>query len=161
MAHAAWRELRDDLVDYHAGYSASESPRALAARVGDALRLTGSDESALRRVCMAEERARYAGRPDSGIGLREDSATMRRAIAAASPRRTRWLARVFPSSVVTPAMIRFTQMADFSGRLNSDLLGKTRIGARPEPDRIAAAAAADEAAGRASEPLVSAGTREQ
>jgi transglutaminase-like putative cysteine protease len=160
MAHAAWRELRDDLVDYHAGYSPSESPRALAARVGDSLRLTGPGQSALGRVCMAEERARYAGRPDRGTGLREDSTTIRRAIAAASPRRTRWLARVFPSSVVTPAMIRFTQLADFSDRLNSDLFGKTRIG-RLGGAGSPPAPAADEAAVRNREGLVSAGTRDQ
>jgi transglutaminase-like putative cysteine protease len=129
-AHAAWRELRDDLVDYGAGYSASESPRALAARVGAALRLTEPAGSALARVCMAEERARYAGRPDSGTGLREDSATIRRAVAAASPRSARWLGRAFPSSVLTPAMIRFIRAADFSGRVNSDWFGRTRVGAR-------------------------------
>jgi transglutaminase-like putative cysteine protease len=161
MAHAAWRELRDDLVDYHAGYSASETPRALAARISDALRLSGPEESALRRVCMAEERARYAGRPDRGTGLREDSATIRRAMAAASPRRARWLARVFPSSVVTPAMIRFTQVADFSGRLNSDLLSKSRIGPRSGKAGTPPAPEADEAAARNSERLVSAGTRDQ
>jgi transglutaminase-like putative cysteine protease len=41
LANAAWRELRDDLVDYRAGYQPSESPRALAARVGPGLELTG------------------------------------------------------------------------------------------------------------------------
>jgi transglutaminase-like putative cysteine protease len=33
LAHTAWQELQDDLIDYQAGYSASESPRALKARV--------------------------------------------------------------------------------------------------------------------------------
>ena len=36
-AHAAWQELRDDLIDYGAGYRPSESPRAAAARAGDRL----------------------------------------------------------------------------------------------------------------------------
>jgi transglutaminase-like putative cysteine protease len=160
MAHAAWRELRDDLVDYRAGYSASESPRALAARVADALPLTTPAVSALRRVCMAEERARYAGRPDKGTGLREESATIRRAIAMASPRRIRWLARVFPSSVVTPALIRVTQVADFSGRLNYDLLSKTRIGNRGGGAGSPSAGAADETAVGAGKELVPAGTRD-
>jgi transglutaminase-like putative cysteine protease len=153
-AHAAWRELRDDLVDYRAGYSVSETPRALAARVTDAVALTAPAVSALRRVCMAEERARYAGRPDPGTGLREDSATIRRAIAVASPRRIRWLARVFPSSVVTPAMIRVTQVADFSGRLNYDLIIKTRMGNRHS------GAGAEETAARTGEALVPAGARD-
>jgi transglutaminase-like putative cysteine protease len=160
MAHAAWRELRDDLVDYRAGYSASETPRALAARVADAQPLTASAVSALRRVCMAEERARYAGRPDKGTGLREDSATIRRAIAVAAPRRIRWLARVFPSSVVTPTMIRVTQVADFSGRLNYDVFGKTRIGNRHGGAGSPSAGAGEETAVHAGEALVPAGTRD-
>ncbi len=160
IAHAAWRELRDDLVDYRAGYSASETPRALAARVADALPLTAPAVSALRRVCMAEERARYAGRPDKGTGLREDSATIRRAIAVASSRRIRWLARVFPSSVVTPAMIRVAQVADFSGRLNYDVLSKTRMGNRHGGAGSPSADAADETAVRTGEALVATGTRD-
>jgi transglutaminase-like putative cysteine protease len=159
VAHAAWRELRDDLVDYRAGYSASESPRALAARVGDAFRLTGPEGLALRRVCMAEERARYAGRPQSGTGLRDDSTTIRRALAAASPRRIRWFARVFPSSVITPAMIQVTQVADFSGRLNYDLFGKTRFGRGKSGSP--SAPAADETPVRGREAFVSAGAREE
>jgi len=159
-AHAAWRELRDDLVDYRAGYSASETPRALAARVADTLPLTMPAVAALRRVCMAEERARYAGRPDKGTGLREDSATIRRAVAAAAPRRIRWLARVFPSSVMTPTLIRVTQLADFSGRLNYDVLGKTRMGNRHGGAGSPSAGAADETAVRAGEALVPAGTRD-
>jgi hypothetical protein len=160
IAHAAWRELRDDLVDYRAGYSVSETPRALAARVADALPLTTPAVSALRRVCMAEERARYAGQPDKGTGLREDIATIRRAIAVASPRRIRWLARVFPSSVVTPAMIRVAQVADFSGRLNYDVLSKTRMGNRHGGAGSPSAQAADETAVGTGKALVPAGTRD-
>ncbi len=165
LAHAAWRELRDDLVDYRAGFSPSESPRALAARVGPELELTGPAMTALRHIAMAEERARYAARPDSGSGLRQDSATVRRAIAAAVPRGTRWLARVLPSSVLTPTMIRLSQAADFLGRLNPELPGRaglsgTRLGgvrfSRKRPDR----AHADEAnATSGSKPPVAAGTR--
>lgn len=33
LAHAAWRELQDDLIDYQAGYSPSESPRAIGTRL--------------------------------------------------------------------------------------------------------------------------------
>jgi transglutaminase-like putative cysteine protease len=162
LAHAAWRELRDDLVDYRAGYSLSESPRALAARVSESLLLPAPAMAALRRVAMAEERARYAARPDSGAGLREDSATVRRAIAAASPRRTRWLARLFPSSVITPAMIRFSQAADFSGRLNSDWFGKTRIGPRPlGRTKPAQAPSGDEKGARRGEPLATTGSRDR
>jgi hypothetical protein len=109
---------------------------------------------------MAEERARYAGQPDKGTGLREDIATIRRAIAVASPRRIRWLARVFPSSVVTPAMIRVAQVADFSGRLNYDVLSKTRMGNRHGGAGSPSAQAADETAVGTGKALVPAGTRD-
>ena len=39
LAHAAWRELRDDLTDYGLACRPSESPRAAAARIGAALQL--------------------------------------------------------------------------------------------------------------------------
>jgi transglutaminase-like putative cysteine protease len=162
VAHAAWHELRDDLVDYRAGFSLSETPRALAARVSESLLLPPPAMAALRRVAMAEERARYAPRPDTGTGLREDSTTIRRAIAAASSRRTRWLARLYPSSVITPAMIRFSQAADFSGRLNSDLFGTTRIGTRrlggTRPPRNQAEG---ETSTRRSDALTTAGSRDR
>jgi transglutaminase-like putative cysteine protease len=129
LAHTAWRELRDDLVDYRAGYLPSESPRALAARVGEALELPEPALASLRRITMAEERARYAARPDLGVGLRQDSAVLRHAIAAAAPRRTRWLARLLPSSVIAPAMLRVIAVADFSsGRLTPGWFGRTRLG---------------------------------
>jgi hypothetical protein len=103
-AHAAWQELRDDLVDYGAGYLPSESPRAVAARAGEGLVLTGTARAALGRIAMAEERARYAPGPADGSGLRADSVTVRRAIAAAVPRRARWRARLLPSSVLGPVL---------------------------------------------------------
>lgn len=41
LAHVAWQELRDDLIDYRAGYSPSETPRALRARVAALVTGTG------------------------------------------------------------------------------------------------------------------------
>jgi len=103
-AHAAWLELRDDLVDYGAGSLPSESPRAAAARAGDRLTLAGPARAALGRIAMAEERARYAPAPADGSGLRSDSDAVRRAIAAAVPRGIRWRARLLPASVVGPVL---------------------------------------------------------
>ncbi len=166
MAHAAWCELRDDLVDYRAGYSPSESPRGLAARVSDSLRLAEPAAATLGRVCLAEERARYARRPDGGAGLREDSAAIRHAIAAVSPRRRRWLARLFPSSVISPVMIRVAAITDFSGGLNTDWFARTRIGSRLGPARSSRASRASRAdddggtATRGNEPLMTAGRRD-
>jgi transglutaminase-like putative cysteine protease len=164
LAHAAWRELRDDLVDYRAGYQPSESPRALAARVGESLELSGPAMAALRRVAMAEERARYARRPDGGAGLRHDSAVVRRAIVTAATRRTRVLARLVPSSVIGPAMIRVAQAADFTGRLDpEEWFGRTGLGWRRSGRARSATAglAGGEAATKRSEPPVPAGSRDR
>ncbi|HSZ42261.1 MAG TPA: DUF3488 and transglutaminase-like domain-containing protein [Trebonia sp.] len=81
--------------------------------------LDGVDpNTALRRVTMAAERARYSARPVSGDSLRQDIATIRHVIAASASRRARWRARVFPPSVVAPAMIALSQATDAFGRLN-------------------------------------------
>jgi transglutaminase-like putative cysteine protease len=127
-AHAAWCELRDDLVDHGTGYLPSESPRAAAVRAGTSLALAEPALAALRRIAMAEERARYAARPVDGSGLRRDSTTVRRAIAAAVPRRTRWRARLLPSSVVGPALGTAAAAADIFGRLNPEWPSRFRGG---------------------------------
>ncbi|HEX6448106.1 MAG TPA: DUF3488 and transglutaminase-like domain-containing protein [Trebonia sp.] len=127
LADAAWHELCDDLTDYRAGYLASESPRALARRIIGELELPADAADALRRVTMAAERARYSARPASGATLRHDSATVRHAVAASVPRRTRWLALVFPSSVVGPAVFVLGQATDVFGRFGS---GRPKIGIR-------------------------------
>ena len=87
-------------------------------------KLAAADDATagLRRVTMAAERARYSAQPASGVTLREDSATIRRAVVAAAPRRARWRARLFPSSVVSPAALTVSQVTDVFGRLNRDRL---------------------------------------
>ena len=62
-AHAAWLEFRDDLTDHRIASRASESPRALAGRVGASLGFTAAEREALERIALAEERARYARAP--------------------------------------------------------------------------------------------------
>ena len=120
-AHAAWQELRDDLVDYGAAPLPSESPRALAARAGTGLSLAEPARAALGRIAMAEERARYAPAPSDGSSLRADSAAVRRAIAAAVPREARWRARLLPASVVSPALNAVTSTADLYRGSRRDL----------------------------------------
>ena len=134
-AHAAWRELRDDLVDYRVGYLPSESPRTVAARAAASLELAEPAAAALRRIAMAEERARYAVRADSGTGLRRDSAVVRRAVAAAVPRWTRWRARLMPTSVLSPALAAIGQASDIFGRLNIEWPGRTRALRQPRQAR--------------------------
>jgi len=125
-AHAAWQELRDDLMDYGAGSLPSESPRAVAARAGEGLGLADPARAALGRIAMAEERARYAPAPSDGAGLRADSAVVRRAIAAAVPRGARWRARLLPASVLGPALTAIASAADlYRGSRGGRLLRRT------------------------------------
>jgi transglutaminase-like putative cysteine protease len=131
LAHAAWQELQDDLVNYRAGYSPSETPRALRARLGAQVKAaeikageTGTGEAggrlgvaALERITQAEERARYATHPASGGRLRQDSSEFRRALAATMPMNTRWRARVLPLSVLAPTASSVSQAADAVGNI--------------------------------------------
>jgi transglutaminase-like putative cysteine protease len=125
-AHAAWQELRDDLMDYGAGSLPSESPRAVAARAGEGLGLADPARAALGRIAMAEERARYAPAPSDGAGLRADSAVVRQAIAAAVPRGARWRARLLPASVLGPTLTAIASAADlYRGSRGGRLLRRT------------------------------------
>jgi len=109
-AHAAWREFHDDLTDYGITCPASEPPRTLAARV-----TTGLDDpasQAIRRLALAEERARYAASPSGSGTLRQDGATARRALAAAAVPSARWRARIFPASLITALADATTRLPD-------------------------------------------------
>ncbi len=135
-AHAAWRELRDDLVDYQVGYLPSQSPRTVAARTAGTLELAPPAEAALGRIAMAEERARYAARADSGAGLRGDSTAVRKAVATAVPRWTRWRARLLPTSVLSPALTAVLQATDIFGRLNPERFAKDRLNRTENPLQV-------------------------
>jgi transglutaminase-like putative cysteine protease len=100
LAHAAWRELTDDMADLGMPSAPGETPRAVAGRLG---RLAGFDPSAavaLARIADAEERARYARRPAPGDGLAADLRAVRRAAAATAPRRKRIRATLLPASTM-------------------------------------------------------------
>ena len=126
-AHAAWREFHDDLTDYGITCPASEPPRTLAARVTTGL--TDPASQAIRRLALAEERARYAASPSGSDTLRQDGATARRALAATAGASTRWRARIFPASIMTA-------LADASTRLPDRLATRlTRRRTRRHPAR--------------------------
>ena len=101
-AHAAWLEFRDDLTDHRIASRASESPRALAGRLGASLGFTAAEREALERIALAEERARYARAPVASAQLHGDVATVRRAMAQGVPParqvRRRSPARIRPGS---------------------------------------------------------------
>jgi transglutaminase-like putative cysteine protease len=127
LSGAAWRELQDDLADSRAGYRPSETPRALAIRVTDELRLGTAAATALRDVTMAAERAQYSAAPADGTTLRHDSTVTRRAIAAAVPRRSRWLMRVFPLSVIAPVTFALAHATAAARRLSTGRPGPGKL----------------------------------
>ncbi|HEY1706445.1 MAG TPA: DUF3488 and transglutaminase-like domain-containing protein [Trebonia sp.] len=127
LSGAAWRELQDVLADSRAGYRASETPRALATRVTGELRLGSDAATALRHVTMAAERAQYSAAPADGTTLRHDSTIARRAIAAAVPRRSRWLMRVFPLSVIAPVTFALARATAAARRLSTGRPGPGKL----------------------------------
>jgi transglutaminase-like putative cysteine protease len=119
LAHAAWRELRDDLADYGLACRASESPRAAAARIGAALQLDQPAAEALGRIITAEERARYAAAPLPSPTLRADSATIRQALAQEADWSVRWRARLLPPSMLAPVRPALQHTLDVFGWMDA------------------------------------------
>ncbi len=101
-AQAAWLELLDDLTDYRVPWSASESPRALGAKLTRTVRLSPEAAAGLGRIVHATERARYARDPADSATLRADADLVRRDVAARSSRMRRWRARLLPPSSLRP-----------------------------------------------------------
>jgi transglutaminase-like putative cysteine protease len=120
-AHAAWRELTSDLVDHGLGGAASESPRALAARLAGTGTLGGAAEQAAGRIAAAEERARYARTPGPADSLKSDGQLVRRALARNASLAERWRARLLPASALAPVIAAARQAPDVFGWL--DLAG--------------------------------------
>lgn len=100
-AHDSWDELLDTLVDLRWGLDPTETPRATAARLLTAGRLSGPAAEAVRALAAAEERARYAPTPLPPDGLATAARTAARALVELAGRRTRWRARVAPPSVLS------------------------------------------------------------
>jgi transglutaminase-like putative cysteine protease len=119
LAHAAWLELRDDMTDYGLASRPSESPRALARRIGTAEGLDEPGREALNRVARAEERASYASAAEPGAGLRADVGTVRRSIASSAPAGTRWRALLFPPSMLVPVRAAAQQALDVFGWMDA------------------------------------------
>ncbi|HUB43132.1 MAG TPA: DUF3488 and transglutaminase-like domain-containing protein [Streptosporangiaceae bacterium] len=119
IAHAAWRELTDDLADYGLGCAPGETPRAVARRVTRQARLDETAAKALSRLAAAEERARYARLPDPGAGLKAAAVTVRRAVASSVARQQRLRARLLPASTLLVAKHLFQRASEMLGWLDS------------------------------------------
>jgi transglutaminase-like putative cysteine protease len=119
LAHAAWQELRDDMTDYGLASRPSESPRALARRIGTAEGLDEPGRDALNRIASAEERASYASAAEPGHELRTDVGTVRRSIASTVTPGARWRARLLPPSMLVPVRTGAQQALDVFGWMDA------------------------------------------
>jgi transglutaminase-like putative cysteine protease len=119
LAHAAWRELRDNLADYGLACRASESPRAVAGRVAATLRLDSPAREALGRIVGAEERACYAPAPIWSPSLRADTAEIRQALSREAGWATRWRARLLPPSMLAPVRPTLQHALDVFGWMDA------------------------------------------
>jgi hypothetical protein len=99
-AHAAWDELVDTMVDLRYDVPTSETPRAMAARLVHDESLPAGPADAVRRLALAEERARYARTPADAAGLRDASRQARAGLAERVPRLRRFGATILPRSVL-------------------------------------------------------------
>jgi hypothetical protein len=85
-AEAVWSELRDSMRDL--GYDWSvDTPRRTAARLLPLLLRREAAESALRRLALTVERARFAKVPGDGTTLEHD---LRLVVDALRMRESRW-----------------------------------------------------------------------
>jgi len=132
-AHAAWLEFRDDLTDHRIACRASESPRALARRLGTSLDFTAAQREALDRIALAEERARYARTPVASAQLRGDVATVRRAMARRCGLPARCAAALLPASALAPARAAVTHTLDVFGWMDVVTSGLRERMGRPAP----------------------------
>ncbi len=117
LADAAWRELVDDMADLGLPCGPSETPRAVARRIGSAVNLDPYAVQAVTRLSAAEERARYAQSPQPGAGLASDVRAVRRAAAASVSRAQRVRARLLPASTLAAA----NRLAQRGGEMLSGL----------------------------------------
>jgi transglutaminase-like putative cysteine protease len=120
LAHAAWQELRDDLDDYGLPCRPSETPRAVARRVGKVEGLGEPACQALNRIVRAEERASYAAEiPQTEAALGADVLAVRRAVSRRSARGARWRARLLPASTIRPVRAGIQHSLDVFGWLDA------------------------------------------
>jgi transglutaminase-like putative cysteine protease len=95
----AWDQLRDDITDVGLAWRASESPRAVSARLGGGLSAPARD--ALARLAGTVELARFAPPGRARVaGLFADVALVRRGLLATAPRVVRLRAVVAPPSTL-------------------------------------------------------------
>ena len=99
LAHEAWDELLDTMIDFRVPAAAAETPRAIARRLVAEQELDTDTAGGATQLGLAEERARYARTPLDPQPLPGSLRLVRRHLAATADRRTRILAVLMPPSV--------------------------------------------------------------
>jgi hypothetical protein len=100
VAHEAWDEFMDTLVDFRVPADPAETPRSIARRLIREQELEQEAASGATRLGMAEERARYARTPLEPSKLAAALRLVRRSLAETADRRTRIMAVLMPPSVL-------------------------------------------------------------
>jgi hypothetical protein len=111
LAHEAWDELMDTLMDFRVPADPAETPRSIARRLVLEQELVYEAAEGATQLGMAEERARYARTPLNPGPLAASLRSVRSALASGADRRTRIFAVLMPPSVVARwrlAMLDFT-----------------------------------------------------
>jgi hypothetical protein len=102
-ARAAWDEVVGTAADYGVPVPASETPRALARRLGRDLTLDDDAVRGLRLVALAEERARYAAHAGVSGDLAGAVRAVRHGLRGGASSRRRVRAALLPPSTLRAA----------------------------------------------------------
>jgi hypothetical protein len=99
-AEAAWLELRDRMRDLRMPWSGSMTPRAREHALAPLLREDRTARSALHRLAMCVERARYAASPLADAKPGQDATLVMQGLDATLSRRQRVRAFLWPASLM-------------------------------------------------------------
>jgi TgpA N-terminal domain/Transglutaminase-like superfamily len=110
-AEAAWRELRDSMIDLHLPWTGSMTPRARERWVASHLQGDADALQALQRLARSVERARYADRPVADAAAGADARTVVAALSRAAGRGGRLRARMLPLSLLADLRARWEEFA--------------------------------------------------
>jgi hypothetical protein len=134
-AHAAWDELLDTMIDFRIPVDPTETPRVTAQRLITDAVLLEEPATAATLLGTAEERARYARKPLQGAELTVALHRVRRGLARSATRRTRFVAAVFPPSVLLRWRLGLAEFSTRAAAASSRLRDST---ARFSPRRLLA-----------------------
>ncbi|WP_027346196.1 transglutaminase TgpA family protein [Hamadaea tsunoensis] len=107
LAHEAWDELLDTLIDFRVPADAAETPRTAVRRLIEQQELPAEAATGARQLAMAEERARYARTPLDPEPLSGSLRAIRRYLISTSEWRVRVYAVLMPPSVTARWRLAF------------------------------------------------------